>query len=124
MDILSILALSKANKALKAGGSSDPQVVFFDVTYDMLQNTASSDTTQSEIVALLEAGKYVIAKVRETNTNNDLYMPLTTYDSTQDEHTFDAVFMFGGKLQHAFLCVEGSSWSGKVVEITTQSPIN
>lgn len=84
MDILSILALSKANKALKngGGGTTESSIVYYEftVTYniDTGYYTVTSTATVSAILKDITDGKMPVAIIHQEN-NNDMFAYVREY---------------------------------------------
>lgn len=91
MDILSILALSKANKALKngggGGGSGETNVLVVNFDWAYGDRSATADHTVEEIDAAIETGKAVIGVMRDPNDLTNC--AVLNYDNTWGNHSFN-----------------------------------
>lgn len=72
MDILSIIALGKANKALKGGGSSSSGVAYYEFTVELNGSyyDVTTDATVSAILEDISNGKLPIAIIHQEGYND------------------------------------------------------
>lgn len=118
MDILSIIALGKANKALKNGGGAGGLVYYeFSIENDGGNPVLESEATVEEILSDIANGKMPVAIIKDNfNNGNDMFAYMREY---ADDNVFFATMPFevSGALKCNVISYNSgtSSWEEAVI---------